>query len=137
MEFLSTLMMVSLVGLFLFALSLQELQEVVDKDTISSNDEDSVGRRTRSVLNSNSGDCDSGEVSKGDEKECSCGESDLVHMDSRVLRQLQLEETSFDEVLVLVGVLVFVLCFVDFLGEEFGFVCFGVFEGEVLRSLVK
>lgn len=125
-------MMVSLVVLFLFlfVLSLQEAQEVVDKDTISSNDEEN-GRRTRSVLNS--GDCDSGEVSNGDEEECSsCGESDLVHMDSRVVRQLQPEEeTSFG---VLVGVLFLVLCLVDFLGGE---IVFGVFEGEILRSLVK
>lgn len=132
MEFLSTSMMVSLVVLFLFlfVLSLQEAQEVVDKDTISSNDEEN-GRRTRSVLNS--GDCDSGEVSNGDEEECSsCGESDLVHMDSRVVRQLQPEEeTSFG---VLVGVLFLVLCLVDFLGGE---IVFGVFEGEILRSLVK
>lgn len=124
--------MVSLVVLFLFlfVLSLQEAQEVVDKDTISSNDEEN-GRRTRSVLNS--GDCDSGEVSNGDEEECSsCGESDLVHMDSRVVRQLQPEEeTSFG---VLVGVLFLVLCLVDFLGGE---IVFGVFEGEILRSLVK
>lgn len=132
MEFLSTSMMVSLVVLFLFlfVLSLQEAQEVVDRDTISSNDEEN-GRRTRSVLNS--GDCDSGEVSNGDEEECSsCGESDLVHMDSRVVRQLQPEEeTSFG---VLVGVLFLVLCLVDFLGGE---IVFGVFEGEILRSLVK
>ena len=103
---------------------------MVDKDTISSNDEEN-GRRTRSVLNS--GDCDSGEVSNGDEEECSsCGESDLVHMDSRVVRQLQPEEeTSFG---VLVGVLFLVLCLVDFLGGE---IVFGVFEGEILRSLVK
>lgn len=125
-------MMVSLVVLFLFlfVLSLQEAQEVVDRDTISSNDEEN-GRRTRSVLNS--GDCDSGEVSNGDEEECSsCGESDLVHMDSRVVRQLQPEEeTSFG---VLVGVLFLVLCLVDFLGGE---IVFGVFEGEILRSLVK
>lgn len=125
-------MMVSLVVLFLFlfVLSLQEAQEVVDRDTISSNDEEN-GRRTRSVLNS--GDCDSGEVSNGDEDECSsCGESDLVHMDSRVVRQLQPEEeTSFG---VLVGVLFLVLCLVDFLGGE---IVFGVFEGEILRSLVK
>lgn len=133
MEFLSTSMMVSLllvVVVFMFVLSLQEAQEVVDKDTISSNDEEN-GRRTRSVLNS--GDCDSGEVSNGDEEECSsCGESDLVHMDSRVVRQLQPEEeTSFG---VLVGVLFLVLCLVDFLGGE---IVFGVFEGEILRSLVK
>lgn len=131
MEFLSTSMMVSLVVLFLFlfVLSLQEAQEVVDKDTISSNDEEN-GRRTRSVLNS--GDCDSGEVSNGDEEECSCGEceSDLVHTDSRVVRQLQPEETSFG----VLGVLLLVLSLVDFLGEE---MIFGVFEGEVLRSLVK
>lgn len=124
-------MMVSLVVLFLFlfVLSLQEAQEVVDKDTISSNDEEN-GRRTRSVLNS--GDCDSGEVSNGDEEECSCGEceSDLVHTDSRVVRQLQPEETSFG----VLGVLLLVLSLVDFLGEE---MIFGVFEGEVLRSLVK
>lgn len=119
-----------LVVVFMFVLSLQEAQEVVDKDTISSNDEEN-GRRTRSVLNS--GDCDSGEVSNGDEEECSsCGESDLVHMDSRVVRQLQPEEeTSFG---VLVGVLFLVLCLVDFLGGE---IVFGVFEGEILRSLVK
>lgn len=131
MKFLSTSMMVSLlVVVFMFVLSLQEAQEVVDKDTISSNDEEN-GRRTRSVLNS--GDCDSGEVSNGDEEECSsCGESDLVHMDSRVVRQLQPEEeTSFG---VLVGVLFLVLCLVDFLGGE---IVFGVFEGEILRSLVK
>lgn len=126
-------MMVSLVVLFLFlfVLSLQEAQEVVDKDTISSNDEEH-GRRIRSVLIS--GDCDSGEVSNGDEEECSCGEceSDLVHTDSRVVRQLQPEEeTSFG---VLVGVLFLVLCLVDFLGGE---IVFGVFEGEILRSLVK
>lgn len=129
MEFLSTSMMVSLlVVVFMFVLSLQEAQEVVDKDTISSNDEEN-GRRTRSVLNS--GDCDSGEVSNGDEEECSsCGESDLVHMDSRVVRQLQPEETSFG----VLGVLLLVLSLVDFLGEE---MIFGVFEGEVLRSLVK
>lgn len=132
MKFLSTSMMVSLlVVVFMFVLSLQEAQEVVDKDTISSNDEEN-GRRTRSVLNS--GDCDSGEVSNGDEEECSCGEceSDLVHTDSRVVRQLQPEEeTSFG---VLVGVLFLVLCLVDFLGGE---IVFGVFEGEILRSLVK
>lgn len=131
MKFLSTSMMVSLVVLFLFlfVLSLQEAQEVVDKDTISSNDEEN-GRRTRSVLNS--GDCDSGEVSNGDEEECSCGEceSDLVHTDSRVVRQLQPEETSFG----VLRVLLLVLSLVDFLGEE---MIFGVFEGEVLRSLVK
>lgn len=131
MEFLSTSMMVSLVVLFLFlfVLSLQEAQEVVDKDTISSNDEEH-GRRIRSVLIS--GDCDSGEVSNGDEEECSCGEceSDLVHTDSRVVRQLQPEETSFG----VLGVLLLVLSLVDFLGEE---MIFGVFEGEVLRSLVK
>lgn len=131
MKFLSTSMMVSLlVVVFMFVLSLQEAQEVVDKDTISSNDEEH-GRRIRSVLIS--GDCDSGEVSNGDEEECSsCGESDLVHMDSRVVRQLQPEEeTSFG---VLVGVLFLVLCLVDFLGGE---IVFGVFEGEILRSLVK
>lgn len=131
MEFLSTSMMVSLVVLFLFlfVLSLQEAQEVVDKDTISSNDEEH-GRRIRSVLIS--GDCDSGEVSNGDEEECSCGEceSDLVHTDSRVVRQLQPEETSFG----VLRVLLLVLSLVDFLGEE---MIFGVFEGEVLRSLVK
>lgn len=131
MKFLSTSMMVSLVVLFLFlfVLSLQEAQEVVDKDTISSNDEEH-GRRIRSVLIS--GDCDSGEVSNGDEEECSCGEceSDLVHTDSRVVRQLQPEETSFG----VLGVLLLVLSLVDFLGEE---MIFGVFEGEVLRSLVK
>lgn len=118
-----------LVVVFMFVLSLQEAQEVVDKDTISSNDEEN-GRRTRSVLNS--GDCDSGEVSNGDEEECSCGEceSDLVHTDSRVVRQLQPEETSFG----VLRVLLLVLSLVDFLGEE---MIFGVFEGEVLRSLVK
>lgn len=125
MEFLSTSMMMSLVGwLFLFVLSLQEAQEVVDKETISSNDEEHG--RTRSVLNS--GESDSGEESNGDEEECSCGESDLVHMDSSVLRQLQPEEANF----VVLGALVLVLCLVDFLGGE----NFGVFEGEVLRSLV-
>jgi len=117
-------MMMSLVVLFLFVLSLQEAQEVVDKETISSNDEEHG--RTRSVLNS--GDSDSGEESNGDEEECSGGESDLVHMDSRVVRQLQPEETSF----VVLGALLVVLCLVDFLGGE----NFGVFEGEVLRSLV-
>lgn len=108
-----------------------KLQEVVDKESISSNDEEHG--RTRSVLNS--WDCDSGEVSNGDEEECSwswscscscsCGESDLVHMDSRVVRQLQPEETSFEVVVCLES--------------------FGVFEGEVwwnlvldgVRSLVK
>lgn len=62
-------------------------------ETISSND-GSVGIRTRSVLNSGSGDSDSVKLSSGEDEKFSCGESDFVHTDSSVVRQLQPAETE-------------------------------------------
>lgn len=95
----------------------------VDNKTISSNDDESVGIRTRSVLNSGSGGSDSVEQlsSKGEEEYCSGGDSDLV------VRQLQPAETEEQVLLFLV------LCLGD---------CFLGGSGDLLlifglRSLLK